>query len=139
MNHATFIEVIERVPLLAAEGLMVPGDPENERKRHEFLNSPERLQETIDAAQFMATIGKSERFSEWQRKNCCPESLQGLIEWHVGRPISRGSIIAAALHLGFTMGVQGNSKVYFNLLAPQIETELAHLRTHQQISEAALI
>ncbi len=133
MDRTTFQEVIEKVPLLAAEGLMKQGDPEIAAKRQEFLTDSVYLRETADAVTFLSHIGKSDRFSQWQRENCSPESLKALIEWHIGHPIAFGSIIAAALQLGFTMGVQDNNKVYFNLLARQIETELAQLRTQQQI------
>ncbi|MBC7530430.1 MAG: hypothetical protein H7318_02565 [Oligoflexus sp.] len=133
MNRMTFNEVVHKIPHLAAEGLLIVNEPKYLSKRHEFVNNALYLQETIDAVNFLQKIGKSSRFSQWQRSNCTPEILQPLLEWHIGRPIAPGAIIAAALHLGFTMGVQDGTKVYFNFLARQIETELAQLRTLQQI------
>lgn len=133
MNRMTFNEVVQKVAYLAAEGLLIVNEPNYLSKRHEFLNNPLYLQQSIDAANFLQKIGKSWRFSQWQRTNCTPEALQPLLEWHIGRPIAPGAIIAAALHLGFTMGVQDGTRVYFNCLARQIETELAQLRTLQQI------
>lgn len=133
MNRLNFNEVLHKVPHLAAEGLLLVNEPKYLAKRHEFVNNAVYLQETIDAVNFLQKIGKSSRFSLWQRSNCTPEALQPLLEWHVCRPVAPGAIIVAALHLGFTMGVQDGTKVYFNFLAKQIETELAQLRTLQQI------
>ncbi|RYZ56868.1 MAG: hypothetical protein EOP07_11505 [Proteobacteria bacterium] len=133
MNRMTFNEVVHRVPNLAAEGLLVVNESKYTAKRHEFVTNALHLQEAIDASNFLSKIGKSSRFSQWQRNNCSPENLKPLLEWHIGRPLSSGSIIVAALHLGFTMGVTDGTQVYFNFFAPQIETELAQLRTLQQI------
>ena len=135
MNRKTFNEVVHKVPHLAAEGLLVVNEPRYLTKRRDFVNNASYLQETIDAVNFLQNIGKSSRFSQWQRTHCTPQSIQELVEWHVGHPVSPGAIIAAALHLGFTMGVQDGTKVYFNFLARQIETEMAQLRTLQQIKK----
>ncbi len=133
MNGMTFSEVVRQIPRLAAEGLLELNEAKSHSKHYEFLNNDLYLRATNDAVNFLAKVGKSSRFSQWQRTNCTPEVLQPLLEWHIGRPIAPGAIIAAALQLGFTMGVQKGSKPYFNFLARQIESELAQLRTLQQI------
>ncbi|MBC7659998.1 MAG: hypothetical protein H7249_09845 [Chitinophagaceae bacterium] len=137
MDRKTFNEVVHKVPHLAADGLLVIGEPEYLMKRREFVTNAMYLQETIDAVHFLQGIGKSTRFSEWQRAHCTPEGLKALVEWHVGHEVSNGAIVAAALYLGFTMGVQDGTKVYFNFLAPQVETEFAQLRTLEQIRQVA--
>lgn len=133
MIRKTFNEVVSKVPHLSAEGLLVANDPEFAHKRHDFVSSAVYLQQTNDALEFLKGLGKSSRFSQWQRVNCTPENILALVEWNAGRPVSPGAVIVAALSLGFTMGVQDGTKVYFNFLARQLETEMAQHRQLQQI------
>lgn len=133
MNRKTFNEVVHKVPHLAAEGLLVLNEPHYLGKRREFVNNAHYLEETIDAMRYIEKLARSSRFSQWQRTHATPEAIQELVEWHTGHKVSSGAVIAAALHLGFTMGVQDGTKVYFNFLARQLETEIAQLRTLQQI------
>ncbi len=134
MIRKVFNEVVQKVPHLVAEGLLSPQNPAFETKRNEFLNNAIYLQQTIDAVNYLKSLGKSTRFSQWQRAHCVPQRIQSLVEWHAGREVSPGAIIVAALYLGFTMGVL-DGKVYFNFLSRQIEMELFQHRRRQLIKQ----
>jgi hypothetical protein len=135
MIRKIFNEVVQKVPNLTAEGLSSPFDPRFAAKRQDFLNSAVYLQQANDAVAYLRGIGRSTRFSQWQRLHCSPSRLQALVEWHAGRPVSPGAIIVAALHLGFTMGVGESAEPYFNFLSRQIETELLHHRRRVLIKQ----
>lgn len=124
MNRKTFETIISRIPHLTADGLMDISKPEFAIKRRDFVRSAKHLNQAIAAARYLQSIGKSSRFSRWQRTNCNHQTLRELIQWSAGEEISEGAFIAAALHLGFTMGVQDGTVAYFNFLVPQMEFEL---------------
>lgn len=131
MNRHVFEMIIARIPHLTADGLMDISRPDFAAKRRDFVRSARHLNQAIAATHYLATIGKSSRFSRWQRTNCTHKVLKDLMEWSTGEEISEGAFIAAALHLGFTMGVQDGTVAYFNLLVPQMEYELDRF---QQVS-----
>ncbi|RYZ83173.1 MAG: hypothetical protein EOP04_20495 [Proteobacteria bacterium] len=133
MNRKIFEQIISKIPHLTSEGLMDISDPTFAQKRRDFVRSTLPLGQTIAAIGFLSQIGKSGRFSRWQRTNCTPTNLQDLIEWAVGQKVSEGAIIVAAISLGFTMGVQDGTKAYFNFLVPQMEFELARFANVQQV------
>ncbi len=135
MIRKDFNEVVQKIPHLVAEGLLSPEDPLFEQKRHDFLNNGLYLQQANDALSYLKEIGRSTRFSQWQRLNCSPQRIQALVEWHAGRNVSPGAVIVGALHLGFTMGVHEENRVYFNFLSRQIETELLQLRKRQLVRQ----
>lgn len=135
MIRKDFNEVVQKVPHLVADGLLSPDHPAFAQKRHEFLNNGIYLQQAIDAVSYLEGIGRSTRFSQWQRVNCNPQRVQSLVEWHAGRSVSPGAVIVGALHLGFTMGVDEESRVYFNFLSRQIETELLQHRKRQLVKQ----
>lgn len=134
MIRKVFNEVVQKVPQLVADGLVSVQDASFAAKRQEFLNNAIYLQQTNDALTYLQALGKSTRFSQWQRSNCSPQRIQPLVEWHAGRPVCPGAIVIAALHLGFTMGVQ-DDKVYFNFLSRQIEMELMQHHRRQLIKK----
>ncbi len=136
MNRKIFEQIISKIPHLTADGLMDISDPSFPLKRRDFVRSAVHLTQTVAATQFLKDIGKSGRFSRWQRTNCSARNLKGLIEWSVGQPVSEGAIIVAAISLGFTMGVQDGTLAYFNFLVPQMEFELARFANIQQIRMA---
>lgn len=138
MDRSSFNKIIAKVPHLTAEGLMDVSDPTFLRKRHEFVVRAIHLQHVNDALSYLSRVGKSSRFSKWQRVNCTPERLQPLIEWWSGRTLSPGAIIVAALHLGFSMGVQDGIHVYFNFLSNQIEGDLNHFAHVNKIRLVAM-
>jgi hypothetical protein len=124
MNRKIFETIISRIPHLTADGLMDISKPEFAQKRRDFVRSAKHLNQAIAAARYLQGIGKSSRFSRWQRTNCTHSALKDLISWSAGEEISEGAFIAAALHLGFTMGVQDGTMAYFNFLVLQMEYEL---------------
>lgn len=124
MNRKIFETIISRIPHLTADGLMDISKPEFALKRRDFVRSARHLNDAIAASRYLQNIGKSSRFSRWQRSNCTHAGLKEMIEWSVGQEISQGAFIAAALHNGFTMGVQDGTVAYFNFLVPQMEFEL---------------
>ncbi len=133
MMRKDFNEVLQKFPHLTADGLSSPSDPDFSQKRQDFVNNALYLQQAIDATHFLRSIGKSTRFTQWQKSHCLPESICSLVEWDSGRSVSRGAVMVAALSLGFTMGGQTSGLVYFNFLPRQIETELMNLRRRQLI------
>lgn len=135
MIRKDFNEVVQKVPHLVAEGLLSQGSPKFEQKRQEFLNNGIYLQQANDAVSYLQGIGRSTRFSQWQRLNCSPQRILSLVEWHAGRSVSPGAVIVGALHLGFTMGVDEENHVYFNFLSRQIETELLQHRKRQLVRQ----
>jgi len=136
MNRKIFEQIIAKIPHLTADGLMDISDASFQLKRRDFVRSTAPLGQTIAAIEFLSSIGKSGRFSRWQRTNCTPSNLKDLIEWAVGQKVSEGAIIVAAIYLGFTMGVQDGTKTYFNFLVPQMEFELARFANVQQVRMA---
>ena len=102
--------------------------PEFQSKRRDFVRSAKHLNQAIAASRFLGDIGKSSRFSRWQRSNCTHAGLKELVEWYAGHEISEGAFIAAALNAGFTMGVQDGTVAYFNFLVPQMEFELEQFK-----------
>ena len=120
---------------LTADGVISPVQDDFPTKRQDFLNNAVYLQQVNDAVDFLRGIGKSTRFSQWQKTNCLPERIGTLIEWNSGRPVSPGAVIVAALSTGFTMGGASSGSVYFNFLPRQIETELMNLRRRQLIKQ----
>lgn len=137
MNRENIDEVVRELPLLTAEGFIDETTPGFLEKRSQFLSDPRYAHEIEILRVHLETIPKSQRFAEWQRVHCDPEALLEYFEWRVGQKVSQGSIIAAALSLGFTMGKSGTHKVYFNFSAETIETGLAEFRTNQQIRRAS--
>ena len=133
MNRKIFEQIISKIPHLTAEGLMDISDASFQPKRRDFVRSTVPLGQSIAVIEFLTSIGKSGRFSRWQRMNCTPTNLKDLIEWAVGKPVSEGSIIVASIYLGFTMGVQDGTNAYFNFLVPQMEFELARFANVQQV------
>ncbi len=133
MNRRIFEQIISKIPHLTAEGLMDISDPSFAMKRREFVRSTRPLGQTIAVRSFLSQVGKSGRFSRWQRVNCTPKNLKEMIEWAVGQEVSEGAIIVAAISLGFTMGVQDGTHSYFNFLVPQMEFELARFANVQQV------
>lgn len=132
MNRKIFEGIIGKIPHLTADGLMDISQSDFNLKRRDFVRSAKHLNEAIAASKFLQNIGKSSRFSRWQRSNCTHASLKELMEWSTGHSISEGAFIAAALHAGFTMGVQDGTVAYFNFLVPQMEFELNRF---SQVSE----
>ncbi len=130
-----FNQLVQKFPQLTADGLSSPQDDDFAQKRHDFVNNGSYLQQVNDAIHFLNSIGKSSRFSQWQKSNCLPERIRALVEWECGRPISVGAVIVAALFQGFTMGGQSSGVVYFNFLPRQIETELMNLRRRMLIKQ----
>lgn len=128
MNRRSFETIISRIPHLTADGLMDISKPDFAAKRRDFVRSAKHLNQAIAATRYLSTIGKSSRFSRWQRSNCTHDSLKELLQWSAGEEISQGAFIAAALHLGFTMGVQDGTIAYFNFLVPQMEFELDRMK-----------
>jgi len=124
MNRKIFETIISRIPHLTADGLMDISKPEFAMKRRDFVRAAKHLNQAIAASKYLQNIGKSSRFSRWQRSNCTHQRLKELVEWSAGQEISEGAFIAAALHAGFTMGVQDGTVAYFNFLVPQMEYEL---------------
>lgn len=135
MMRKEFNEVVQKVPHLTAEGIASPLAADFISKRQDFVNNALYLQQANDAVEFLRGIGKSTRFSQWQKNNCLPERIGALIEWNSGRPVSPGAVIVAALSEGFTMGGASSGSVYFNFLPRQIETELMNLRRRQLIKQ----
>jgi hypothetical protein len=135
MMRKEFNKVVQKVPRLTADGISFPLAVDFNSKRQDFLNNALYLQQANDAVEFLRSIGKSTRFSQWQKSNCLPERIGALIEWNSGRPVSPGAVIVAALHEGFTMGGAANGSVYFNFLPRQIETEFMNLRRRQLIKQ----
>jgi hypothetical protein len=135
MMRKEFNEVVQKVPNLTADGVTSPLAADFISKRQDFVNNALYLQQANDAVEFLRGIGKSTRFSQWQKNNCLPERIGALIEWNSGRPVSPGAVIVAALHEGFTMGGASSGSVYFNFLPRQIETELMNLRRRQLIKQ----
>ncbi|RZA11021.1 MAG: hypothetical protein EOP10_33760, partial [Proteobacteria bacterium] len=84
MDRKTFEEVVHKVPQLSADGLSDHRDPDYLNKRRLFLSEDAYFEQTLQALSFLSGIGKSERFSEWQRAHCTPKSLQDLLKWHTG-------------------------------------------------------
>lgn len=136
MNRKIFEQIIAKIPHLTADGLMDISDASFQFKRRDFVRSTLPLGQTIAAIGFLSSIGKSGRFSRWQRSNCTPGNLKDLIEWAVGQKVSEGAIIVASIYLGFTMGVQDGTNAYFNFLVPQMEFELARFANVQQVRMA---
>ncbi|MES2745870.1 MAG: hypothetical protein V4655_10615 [Bdellovibrionota bacterium] len=128
MNRKVFETIISRIPHLTADGLMDISKPEFALKRRDFVRSAKHLNQAIAASRYLQGIGKSSRFSRWQRSSCTHTHLKDLLEWSAGEEISEGAFIAAALHQGFTMGVQDGTLAYFNFLVPQMEYELERFR-----------
>jgi hypothetical protein len=135
MIRKEFNDVVQKVPHLTADGITSSLAPDFFSKRQDFLNNALYLQQVNDALQFLRGIGKSTRFSQWQKNHCLPERISSLIEWNSGRPVSPGAVIVAALYVGFTMGGAASGSVYFNFLPRQIETELMNLRRRQLIKQ----
>ncbi|HYX32528.1 MAG: hypothetical protein M3Q07_07355 [Pseudobdellovibrionaceae bacterium] len=135
MMRKEFNEVVQKVPHLTADGVTSPLAADFFLKRQDFLNNALYLQQANDAVDFLRVIGKSTRFSQWQKNNCVPERISSLIEWNSGRPVSPGAVIVAALSEGFTMGGASTGSVYFNFLPRQIETEMMNLRRRQLIKQ----
>lgn len=133
MNRKTFETIISRIPHLTADGLMDISKPEFALKRRDFVRSAKHLNQAIAAAKYLETIGKSSRFSRWQRSHCNHQTLRDLIQWASGQDISEGAFITAALYLGFTMGVQDGTVAYFNCLVPQMEYELQQFNRVREI------
>lgn len=124
MNRKIFESIISKILHLTADGLMDISKADFAPKRRDFVRSAKHLIQAIAAAKYLQNIGKSSRFSRWQRANCTHASLKELVEWSTGQEISEGAFISAALHSGFTMGVQDGTIAYFNFLVPQMEFEL---------------
>lgn len=135
MMRKEFNDVVQKVPQLTAEGMSSPAAADFFLKRQDFVNNALYLQQVNDAVEFLRGIGKSTRFTQWQKNNCLPERINSLIEWNSGRPVSQGAVIVAALSVGFTMGGASSGSVYFNFLPRQIETELMNLRRRQLIKQ----
>jgi hypothetical protein len=128
MMRKEFNEVVQKVPQLTADGITSPMAADFNSKRQDFVNNALYLQQCNDAVEFLRGIGKSTRFSQWQKNNCLPERIGA-------RPVSPGAVIIAALSEGFTMGGASSGSVYFNFLPRQIETELMNLRRRQLIKQ----
>lgn len=137
MNRKIFEDVVKELPELTADGFLNPDSAEFHAQRKDFLQSPRYPEEVARVREFLAQIPKSERFSDWQRENCDPTRLLAYFRWKTGDKVSPGSIIAAAVSLGFTMGVRETHQVYFNFSAPLIESGLAELRSYEQIHKVA--
>jgi hypothetical protein len=134
MMQTAFHQLIQKFPHLTADGL---DDPKSEgfiNRRQEFLSNPTHLQDIAQAQDFLRSIGKSTRFSQWQKNHCRTEVIQQLREDRLGHSISPGGVIAGALSLGFTMVSEQDGLVYFNFLPRQIETEMQQLKRRQLIS-----
>ena len=138
MDRSIFDEVACELPLLTADGFAFEGSPFFGAKRQDFLHSDRILHEFSLLRDSLQSLQKSQRFSEWQRKNCVPERLVDYFEFRLGQSVSPGSIIAAAVSLGFTMGVHDGQTVYFNFSAEAIESGLAELRSREQIEKVKL-
>ena len=136
MNRQVFETIISRIPHLTADGLMDISKPEFALKRRDFVRSAKHLNQAIAASRYLESIGKSSRFSRWQRSHCTHSSLRDLIEWSAGEKVSEGALIVAALHHGFTMGVQDGTIAYFNFLVPQMEFELERFAQVSQLKRA---
>jgi hypothetical protein len=136
MNRKTFEHIISRIPHLTADGLMDISKPEFAMKRRDFVRSAKHLNQAIAAAKYLQSVGKSSRFSRWQRTNCNHNVLKDLVQWSAGQEISEGAFIAAALHSGFTMGVQDGTVAYFNFLVPQMEYELDQFNKVRELRRA---
>lgn len=138
MNRQIFEDVVKELPQLTAEGLVESDSPDFALKRQAFLGEIHYQEEVSRVRDVLSEMPKSERFSDWQRENCDPARLVGYFEWKTGQKVSIGSIIAAAVSLGFTMGVREKSHhVYFNFSAPLMESGLAELRTQEQIRQVS--
>ncbi|RZA26085.1 MAG: hypothetical protein EOP10_04775 [Proteobacteria bacterium] len=137
MSRPIFDEVVKELPLLTADGFLDETSPGFLEKRSHFLSDERYTREIALLRDHLCQLPKSQRFSDYQRANCCPDNLVPYFTWRVGEAVTPGSIIAAALSLGFTMGKRDTHKVYFNFSAETIETGLAEHRTLEQIKKVS--
>ncbi len=136
MNRKIFESILSRIPHLTADGLMDISKAEFAMKRRDFVRAAKHLNQAIAASKYLQSIGKSSRFSRWQRSNCTHQHLKELVQWSAGQDISEGAFIAAALYSGFTMGVQDGTVAYFNFLVPQMEFELEQFAKVRELRKA---
>lgn len=136
MNRQTFEHIISRIPHLTADGLTDISRPDFAAKRRDFIRSAKHLNQAIASARYLSSIAKSSRFSRWQRTHCTHDVVKELVEWSTGEQVSQGAFIAAALHLGFSMGVQDGTHAYFNFLMPQMEFELDRMEQVRALKKA---
>ncbi len=132
MNRAMFESLLDELPRLTAKGFLAEDEKDFLRERREFLGDDRYVVEVALVRQVLREIPKSDRFSIWQREHCQPEHLLPYFRWRTGLDIEAGSIIAAAVSLGFTMGVRDSKAVYFNFSGDSIESELSEFRTYEQ-------
>ena len=115
---------------------MSPLHPRFKIARRHFWESASYLQHAGDAIKVLERFQKTVLMTPWQRENCTPKQLQGLIEWYAGRPVSPGAIVVAAAHLGFQMAFSVHGGVSFTIFARQLEGELRSFRVREVIKQA---
>ncbi|SMF78053.1 hypothetical protein [Pseudobacteriovorax antillogorgiicola] len=136
MRKSDFESIVKSQPGLTAKGFMSPLSPDYGRARQDFMNSAHYLQHTIDAMSVLVRFKPTVLMTKWQKENCTPLNLRGLIEWHCGRTVSIGAIIVAALALGFRVEYSPQGEACFNIFARQLEGELRDFRVRELIKQA---
>ena len=136
MRKVEFENIVASLPGLTANGFLSPLDPEYAILRASFENSAIYLQHALDAHKFLSKFKPTVLMTKWQKENCTPENLKGLIQWDSGRDVSIGAIVVAAVYLGFRLYSNDREKPSLNIFAPQLEGELRNFRIRELIKQA---
>lgn len=137
MKKADFERIVTSYKGLTADGFEEPSGELYEMRRRDFLNSAIYLQHCLDAERVLRKFQPTTLMTKWQYAHSTPENLIPLIEWYCGRSNSLGSIIVAALQLGFALSTNTDGKVCMNIFALQLEGELRDFKVRQLIQRAA--
>ncbi len=136
MNKTAFMKIVSKLPGLTPTGFISTFHHDYLKKRSELENRAIYLQQTIDAYHYLCKFTKSKIMTKWQKFNCTPSKIQGLVEWNAGREVLPGPIIVAAVYAGFDLHYSGLGDPCFNIFARQLEGELRDYRVREIIKRA---